>query len=133
MSRLRASIRRRLRRVDSPPVPRSRGLSGRGSPTAAHLPAIPEGAPASVAGAGAGDMQREAEPDAVAAPAEAVGGVGGAAVAAAASPAAAAVSQPSHASLEEVDLSEPRQVPARSPSRRLGLACACFAGGRPVQ
>ena len=129
MSRLRASIRRRLRRADSPPVPRSRDLGGRGSPTAAHLPAIPEAAPAPVGGSGAGGLLREAVPAAEAALAEPVGT---AAAGAAASPPAAAAPPASGGSLEEVDLSEPRPAPSHSPSRRLGLACACFAGSRPA-
>ena len=159
MSRLRASIRRRLRRADSPPVPRSRDLSGRISPTSgtAHLPAIPEGAPdgAAAAAAGGGSPAAEVElatlapPQPAAAAVERAAGAEGAAgaapasAAAAASPAAAvapgaetaeaAASQASRASLGEVDLSEQRPAPSSSPSRRRGLACACFAGHRRMQ
>ena len=152
MSRLRASIRRRLRRADSPPVPRSRDLSGRTSPSSStHLPAIPEGVPAAaVVGAAAGspgaDLAMAAlgslPPAAAAAVAPGTSGAGavgvspaaGAGVAAeAAAEAAAPASQASRASLVEVDLSEPQPAPTISPSRRRGLACACFAGGRSMQ
>ncbi len=149
MSRLRASIRRRLRRADSPPVPRSRDLSGRISPTSgtAHLPAIPEGAPASAAAAaaGSGGLGGQVELATLAPPHPAATAAveRAASVAAAPSPAAAAApgaetaaaagSQASRASLVEVDLSEQRPAPSSSPSRRRGLACACFAGDRRMQ
>lgn len=153
MSRLRASIRRRLRRADSPPVPRSRDLSGRTSPSSStHLPAIPEGVPAATVGgaasSAAGSLGAETEmaalgsplpaaPAAAVAPAASSAGTVGASPAAgagaAAEAAAEAAAPASQASLVEVDLSEPRPAPASSPSRRGGLACACFAGGRPMQ
>ena len=109
MSRLRQSIRRRLRHVDSPPLPSSRDLSRRNSPTsgaAAHLPTIPE-APEAAAGSAT------------------LGGSGTAAAAVAAGAGGA--------SFEEVDLQQGEAAPGKHPQQKrarrfTSLSCACFAG-----
>lgn len=131
MSRLRQSIKRRLRRADSPPVPRSRDLSTHGAPAGAHLPPIPEAAGgAHLAGALAVDVL---EPAAVWPPT----GQAAAAVPAAApsvAPVAAPISEAAApgAAFEEVDLSEPALAApcAPTPRRFAPLSCACFAGQR---
>ncbi|PSC68483.1 microtubule-actin cross-linking factor isoforms 1 2 3 5 isoform A [Micractinium conductrix] len=117
MSRVRASIRRRLRRADSPPVPHSRELTppeaGRRSPASAApvLPPIPEAV-------------AEAAP--AAAPLK---GAAAAAITAVTAPGAAAAAA-AGGSFEEVDLGLPAVPAARAPSRlaslRGRLACSCF-------
>jgi hypothetical protein len=141
MSRLRQSIRWRLRHVDSPPLPSSRGISSRSSPisgAAAHLPTIPEAQEA--AASSRATLGASSSP--------AWGRGAGAAVEAGAAPAGASTTAllslraagSGGASFEEVDLQQGEAAPGKHPqqhqqqqARRFAtsLSCACFAG--PLQ
>lgn len=140
MSRLRQSIRRRLHRRDSPPVPVGRSLARASARGSTHLPSIPEAGAELVtvwpleaaAGAAAAPAHPAAEPAAVAPSAAAAPEPS--AAAAASTTAAAQLG----ASFEEVDLSEPRPAAApRAPPRRFAsLSCAalaCFAAPAPLR
>lgn len=150
MSRLCQSLRRRLHRTDSPPVPRSRSLSGggghgrsaSGGAAAAHLPAIPEAAPGCEPAmatvwppeAAAAETAAAASAAALAAQEQEVGAV----PVPPASPAPTTLSSSGGAgggSFEEVDLSEPKgPAAAPAPPRRFGsFSCACFAEPRPLR
>lgn len=120
MSRLRQSLRRRLRRVDSPPLPHSRNLSSSGAArAAAHLPAIPEAWP----------------PEAAAAAAAAEVPAAASAEAAAPTSASASASAAAGAAFEEVDLSEPAPAaPAAPLPRRFpSFSCACLSQPHPLR
>ena len=118
MSRLRQSIRRRLRHVDSPPPPSSRDISHRSSPTsvaAAHLPAIPE-APEAAASSRVTLEGSSSAAATVAAGATAAGAATAGATAAALLPPRAAGA--GGACFEEVDLQQGGAAPGKHPQQQ---------------